>query len=217
MKRLLKKEIRLSASPLSFLFTAFGLMALIPNYPLLVGAFFICFGIFHTFQNSRENSDVLYTALLPVPKADTVKARFLFCIFIQFCGFAVMTAATVLRMIWLKDLPPYRDGALMNANFISLAYALVIFAFFNRIFVCGFFKTAYGFAKPFIAYLTATFLFITLTEVLHHFPGWEILNPAGFENLPFQLIFLAAGGIAYAAVTGIALKRSMDRFEKIDL
>ena len=44
MKNLLNKEIRLAASPLSWLFLVFGLMALIPGYPILVCAFFICFG-----------------------------------------------------------------------------------------------------------------------------------------------------------------------------
>ena len=46
MYKLLRKELKLSASPLSYLFIAFGLMTLLPGYPILVGAFFISFGIF---------------------------------------------------------------------------------------------------------------------------------------------------------------------------
>ena len=32
-------------------------MAFIPAYPILVGAFFVCFGIFRFFQSGRENND----------------------------------------------------------------------------------------------------------------------------------------------------------------
>ena len=69
MKKLLIKEIRLAASPLSFLFLAFSVMALIPGYPILVGSFFVCFGIFHSFQATRETNDILYSVLLPLSKS----------------------------------------------------------------------------------------------------------------------------------------------------
>ena len=40
MKRLLHKELRLSAAPVTYYFLAFALMTLIPGYPILVGGFF---------------------------------------------------------------------------------------------------------------------------------------------------------------------------------
>ena len=75
-RNLLSKEIKLAASPLAWLFISFSLMAFIPGYPILVGAFFICFGIFQCFQSGRENNDILYTVLLPVSKTDAVKAKY---------------------------------------------------------------------------------------------------------------------------------------------
>jgi len=38
MRNIMLKEIKLSASPLAFLFIAFGLMFFIPGYPILCGA-----------------------------------------------------------------------------------------------------------------------------------------------------------------------------------
>ena len=76
MNNLLRKELKLSASPLSYLFIAFGLMTLIPGYPILVGAFFISFGIFQSYQTAREANDILYSALLPISKADVVRSKF---------------------------------------------------------------------------------------------------------------------------------------------
>ena len=61
MRNILLKEMKLSASILSYLFILFGFMFMLPGYPILMGAFFICMGIFHSFQNAREMNDVLYT------------------------------------------------------------------------------------------------------------------------------------------------------------
>ena len=39
MKKLLYKEMRLSANPLSYWFITFSAMTMIPRYPILVGSF----------------------------------------------------------------------------------------------------------------------------------------------------------------------------------
>ena len=61
MSALLKKELRLSASILSYLFIAFGAMAMLPGYPVLCGAFFVTLGIFQSFQSAREANDIVYS------------------------------------------------------------------------------------------------------------------------------------------------------------
>jgi hypothetical protein len=72
MKSLMRKELMLSAAPITFVFILFSTMAMIPGYPILVGAFFICFGIFQSFQSACANNDILYTVLLPVKKTDNM-------------------------------------------------------------------------------------------------------------------------------------------------
>ena len=95
MNKLLKKELRLTAAPITYFFLAFALMTLIPGYPILVGGFFITLGIFYTFQMARESNDILYTALLPCKKQDVVRAKYTFCVLIELLGWllcAVLTA-----------------------------------------------------------------------------------------------------------------------------
>ena len=65
MKNILKKELTLSASILSYLFIIFGLMFFIPGYPILCGVFFVTLGIFQSFQNAREANDVVEEAEAP--------------------------------------------------------------------------------------------------------------------------------------------------------
>lgn len=217
MTKLLSKELKLSASILSFFFIAFGFMALIPGYPILLGAFFTCLGIFQSFQSWRDSNDIVYSALLPVSKADVVKSKFSFCIFIEMCSFVIMIVLTLLRMTVLSDSVVYRTNALMNANLVFLGFALLIFALFNLIFIASYFKTAYYFGKPFVVFIIVNFIVVGIAEALHHIPGLENVNSFGFDNIGLQLSFLIAGIAIYLLLTFFAIKISIRRFEKIDL
>ena len=135
MKNILNKELTLSASILSYLFTLFGLMFFIPGYPILCGVFFVTLGIFQSFQNAREANDIVFSALLPVAKKDVVKGKFLFSCFIELCSILLMVIATLIRMMVLEDVVVYRNNAMMNANFFALGIALFIFGLFNLIFI----------------------------------------------------------------------------------
>ena len=125
MKNLLTKELRLTATILSYLFILFVVMTLIPGYPILVGAFFICLGIFYSFQLGRENNDILFTVLLPVEKSDAVRAKYLFTVFIQAAGFVLAFILTIIRLAALSKAPVYMTNPMMNAPTIFLKVFLV--------------------------------------------------------------------------------------------
>jgi len=217
MKKLLLKEYKLTACPLTFFFILFSIMTMIPRYPILVGAFFVCLGILYTFQFAREDNDVLYTSLLPVAKSDVVKARYIFVISIEMISFIISLILTLVRMIYLSNAAAYADNPMMNANLVYLGSYLIIFALFNLIFVSGFFKTAYYFGKPFMYFSIASFVFIGLMEILHNIPGFSILNITDFSHMGLQLSFLISSIIIWCLMTGISLKKSILRFESIDL
>ena len=87
MKQLVKKEFTFTALPLCYLFLLFSGMTMIPGYPIAMGSFFLCLSLFQSMMNSREQNDLSYTLLLPVSKADVVKANYLFCVGIQLLFF----------------------------------------------------------------------------------------------------------------------------------
>ena len=205
MKNLLTKEFKLCASPLSWIF------------PILMGAFFVCFGIFHSFQSGREANDVLYTVLLPVRKRDFVRAKFAFTCFIQLLGFVLMAVLTALRMTVLSGGKAYVGNALMNATPLFLAFALLIFAAFNVFFLGGFFRTAYKFGMPFLSFGVAALLLMFIGEALHFFPGLHFFNTPGGERLGLQFAILAAAAVLFALATFLSCRASMARFEQIDL
>lgn len=217
MKNLLKKEIKLASSPLTYFFLAFPAMTMLPGYPILLGAFFVCLGIFYSFQNGRETNDILYTVLLPVRKSDAVKAKYLFACFFQIIAFLAAALFTAIRMTVLKDAPVYRSNALMNANLTFLAFVLLMFAAFNVIFLGGFFRTAYGIGKPLLFFIIAAMVLIGAAETLHHLPGLSFLNDSEGAPVKTQCAVLLAAGLLYGLSTYASGVRAERRFERIDL
>lgn len=217
MIKLLQKEMKLAASPLSYMFIAFGLMVFIPGYPILVSSFFVCLGLFQSFQSTRESNDITYTVLLPVAKGDIVRAKYAFCIIIELFYFILTSAAVLVRMTLLSEADVYRSNALMNANLVYLGFALLILGLFNLVFVGGFFKTAYKFAKPFVAFIIAAFLVVGIGETLFHIPVFSALNAFGFTHIGLQASVFTAGLTAFALLTATSLRHAIKNFEKINL
>ena len=216
MNPLLRKEMRLSASVLSYIFIAFAVLTLIPGYPILCGAFFVTLGIFHSFQNAREANDIVYSALLPIAKHDVVKGKFQFAVMIEMLGFLVMVILTIVRMTVLSDAEVYRENALMNANLFFLGMSLVVFGLFNLVFIGGFFKTAYK-LSPFIPCIVAVFVAIVIAEALHYIPGLEAVNAFDFDDIVLQICLLLVGVVLFAVMTYISYRKSCSNFEIIDL
>ncbi len=217
MKPLLNKELKLAASPLSYIFLAGAFMTMLPGYPILTGAFFVNFGIFHSFQATRETNDVLYSVLLPVKKTDVVAAKYAFTCLIQLLGFTLAAGLTALRMTALSGAAPYETNALMNATPLFLAFMLLVDLAFNVLFVGGFFKTGYKIGMPFLFFGIVTLLLVSAGEALHFFPSLAFLNVPAGERLGLQFALLGAAAVLYAAGTFLACRLAQRRFERIDL
>ena len=204
MKKLFYKEMKLSANPLTYWFIAFSAMTMIPSYPILVGSFFICLGIFHTYQQIREYDDVTYTVMLPV------------VLFIELTAFILCTLLTIIRMKILGTAVPYATNQLMNANMAYLGYTMIVFAVFNSIFLAGFFKTTYKIGKPFFIFCVVSFIIIIMGEILHHIPDLESLNNPSNLSMP-QVVIFAIGIVVFMLCTWLSYQKAVKDFEGIDL
>ena len=217
MRNIMRKEMKLSASLLSYLFILFGLMFFLPGYPILCGAFFTTLGIYQGFQYAREANDIVFSALLPISKKDVVRGKYLFVCFIEACSAVLMLLVALIRMTAFADSVVYRMNALMNANLFAVGGALLIFGLFNAVFMGGFFKTAYKLGKPFIAYIVVGFLTVGILEALHHVPGLEAVNAFGFDHIGLQVALLFAGLATFIIMTLLSYRCACRRFERIDL
>ena len=217
MHSIMRKEMKLSASPLAYFFIGFGLMFFLPGYPVLCGEFFVTLGLYQSFMYAREANDIVFSALLPIAKADVVKGKFAFSCMIEMCSFAVMLVTALIRMTVFRDSTVYGSNVMMNANFFALGMALLLFGVFNLIFIGGFFRTAYKMGRPFIVYIIVCFAIIGIAEALHHIPGLEVLNAFGFDCFGLQVTCLIVGAICFAALTLLTYRKACNDFEQIDL
>lgn len=106
---------------------------------------------------------------------------------------------------------------MMNANPAYLGWMLIVFTLFNTVFLGGFFKTAFNFGKPFVLFCIISFIWIAIVETLHHIPGLTWLNDTAALTDGRHWAILAVCLIIYVLVTWLSCKKSIKRFDEVDL
>ena len=230
MKALLSKEFKLCVHPALFIYLGLILMLLIPNYPYLVSCFFVCNGIFFCFQQARENSDAMYTAMLPVSKAQAVKARVWFVVIIEMIDIVLMAGMCAFALIAM----PETNAGGTDHSLSLIAFALVLYAIFNIIYLPSFYKTGYKAGTAFLKSAIGIAIWIVLSDVLMIVSNAILesgLDVAFFrfihENIDcmpktaqawgLQAILFGAGLILYIVCTLLATKISIKRYEKVSV
>lgn len=122
--------------------------------------------------NGRETNDIYYTALLPVKKRDTVKAKCLLMILAQMTQLLISLPFAVLRVHIL----PNGNPAGIEANVAYYGFGLMIYAIFNVILLTQFFKTAYKVDMAFLLAIIPAAIAVIIMEVIVHFPRFEWLD-----------------------------------------
>ena len=214
MKNLLYKELRLVLHPVNIMFLAFSSMLLIPSYPYLIVFFYVCLGIFMMSMAARENKDDYYSMMLPIPKKDTVRARFLMVIFLEMLQIIIAIPFAVLN----RQLFPSGNEAGMDANIAFFGFAFIVFGVFNLIFFTMHYKDTSKIGIPFLAACLGIGTVIMAAEgaayAIPFFHDYIKTMVPGF--LGYQLAILAAGILLYALLTFLSYKKSVRHFETMD-
>ena len=214
MKALLYKEFRLVCHPMTPVFCLFGVMVLIPNYPYTVIFFYVMLGLFFTFLNMREQKDIYYSALLPVPKRDTVKAGCLFVAIIEVASLVLLVPFSVLAV----HLQPGKDNLVgLDPNAALLAAGFLLYALFNAIFLPSFYESGYKVGVSFVKACIPTALAMAVCEALPHFPGLTWLDDLDRAAQLRQLPVLLGSILVYAGCMAFTFWASARRYEKVDL
>ena len=215
MTALLYKQFRLVCHPMTPIFCLFGVMVLIPNYPYTVIFFYVTLGLFFTFLNMREQKDIYYSALLPVPKRDTVKAGCLFTVLIEVLSLVLLVPFSVLAV----HLQPGKDNLVgLDPNAALLAAGFLLYAVFNAVFLPAFYKTAVRVGRSFLLAVVPMTVLMVLVEALSHFPVvGPYLDATDAAGQMRQLPVLAAGAAAFALLSWLAFQRAAKNYERVDL
>ncbi|CUX17838.1 hypothetical protein BN3456_00241 [Clostridium sp. C105KSO13] len=210
---LLYKELQLAAHPNLYIFTLLGVLVIVPAYPYGMVFLFSCIGVYITFMYGRETNDIYYTALLPVKKRDTVKAKCILIVLAQMTQLLISLPFAILRTYIL----PEGNPAGIEANVAYYGFGLMIYTIFNVIFLTQFFKTAYKAGKAFLLALIPAALAAVFMEVVVHFPEFTWLDSVEPKSMLRQLPILALGAAVYIIGINIAYRVSAKHFEQVDL
>ncbi len=214
MKALLYKQFRLVCHPMTLIFCLFGIMVLIPNYPYTVIFFYVMLGLFFTFLNIREQKDIYYSALLPVPKRDTVKAGCAFVVIIEVLSLVVLIPCSLLAV----HLQPGKDNLVgLDPNLALLAAGFLLYAVFNGVFLPSFYANGYKVGMAFINAVIPTTLAMGALEALPHFPALTWLDDLDAATQVRLLPALIASVLLYAGGMALTFRASARRYEKVDL
>lgn len=214
MKALLYKEFRLVCHPMTPIFCLFGIMVLIPNYPYTVIFFYVMLGLFFTFLNIREQKDIYYSALLPVPKRDTVKAGCVFVAIIEVLSLAVLIPCSLLA----AHLQPGKDNLVgLDPNLALLAAGFLLYAVFNAVFLPSFYANGYKVGIAFLKAVIPTTLVMMVLEALPHFPGLTWLDDMDAATQVRLLPYFVAAVLLYGIGTVLTFRRAAAQYEKVDL
>ena len=214
MKALLYKQFRLVCHPMTLIFCLFGIMVLIPNYPYTVIFFYVMLGLFFTFLNIREQKDIYYSALLPVPKRDTVKAGCAFVVIIEVLSLVVLIPCSLLAV----HLQPGKDNLVgLDPNLALLAAGFLLYAVFNGVFLPSFYANGYKVGMAFINAVIPTTLAMGALEALPHFPALTWLDDLDAATQVRLLPVLIGSVLIYAGGMAFTFWASAQRYEKVDL
>ena len=214
MKALLYKEFRLVCHPMTPIFCLFGVMVLIPNYPYTVIFFYVMLGLFFTFLNIREQKDLYYSALLPVPKRDTVKAGCVFVVIIQVLSLVVLIPCSLLA----AHLQPGKDNLVgLDPNAALLTAGFLLYAVFNAVFLPSFYANGYKVGIAFLKAIIPTTLVMMVLEALPHFPALTWLDDMDAATQVRLLPYFVAAVLLYGIGTVLTFRRAAAQYEKVDL
>ena len=215
MKALQWKEWRLSMSPVPLLFLLLSGLILIPNYPYYVTFFYNGLGIFMLMQSLRENSDTAYLMLLPVTKAEMVRARFRTVVQLEL----LQVLACVPFMALRASYGHLNNAVGIEANTAFLGLGLVQMGLFNLVFFPMHYKNAYDLGKPFLLSSIALALGVLVLETLQHILPYlnDVCDSYAAADQLRQIPVLLGGLLVFSLLTARSFTLSVRRFEAADL
>jgi ABC-2 type transport system permease protein len=214
MNNLLYKEFRLSIHPFYYILPVFtGALMLIPQWIFFLVPLYFCFiSASNLFSTYKSNNDLNFSAMLPIPKRDIVKARIISILILELMHIAWAAAFALLNRTIYHTANFSLD---LNPAFFGLIF--IMFSLFNLILFPLFYQTGQKFGFPVILATTAAILFAAAAELLAVFsdPFRRLMETPGRNG--FQLASLTAGMLLFALGAAAAIRLSINRFEKVDI
>ncbi|WDV47551.1 ABC-2 transporter permease [Clostridiaceae bacterium M8S5] len=212
MKNLIYKELKLTISPVLYLFTALTLFMFIPSFPPISNMAYSLIGLITILNVAIGERDFEFTALLPVPRRYIVASKCFDLIYSQFIQLLTSIPCSILLVCVIA---PNGNALGQNTNIFFFGMVFINYAIFNLIFLPWFFKTAEKVNKPLLTGLGAFLVMsILYTVIIKIFP---ILNGISATGAKLRVIILIIAIAIYLGITYLAYRLALNNFKKVSL
>lgn len=215
MTNLLYKEFRLVINPLFFLITLLGALVLIPQWAYFVAPMYLLFiAVPNIIVTAKTQKDNEFTVLLPVRKSDAVRARVLAIALLQVVQIFVIAIFAILNIILY-----HTSNFLIDPNVAYIGCVFAMYGIFNVVFFPMLYKTAYKVGVPLIVAMIFTFAFAAGIEflVVDVPVAAYILDGISRDALIGQIPVLVCGIAVFILLTWISIRKSSERYGRVDL
>lgn len=219
MKNILKlvyKDFKIAVHPTAIVyFVLAGAMFFIPNYPRYIGPLYMFIAVFIMFSADLQYKDREFCGILPVSKADCVKARMITVTILEIGVILVSAVCAYFGNMVFDSTPELSENlAGMESNLTIFAAVLVGYAFSNLIIVTAGYKKSQVRAKDLfaiLAYMAVCGIAEGLASVI------EFLGQDTMEAIIKQIPILIAAIGFYVVLNMITCKIAIKDFMKAEI
>jgi len=197
------------------LITLCGALVLSPQWAFFFAPTYLLFiAVPNIFITAKAQKDIEFTALLPVRKSDAVRARVLAIALLQVVQIFVIAIFATLNIILY-----HTSNFLIDPNVAYIGCVFAMYGIFNVVFFPMLYKTAYKVTVPLIVAMIFTVAFAAGIEflVVAVPVAAFILDGISRDALIGQIPVLVCGIAVFILLTWISIRKSIERYGKVDL
>ena len=224
MKSLLYKEFKLAMHPVIYIFVfVFPLMALIPNYPIVISFIYVCSCypiLFLGANKGQQSNDIYFSCLLPVRRKDIVKARLFLLSIIQLISIVLVTIYGAIGSLYKEDILVEAGDKISDVGFgfgqigSVIGFVLLCFSIYDLIFVTCFYKSGRAIVSSTLLGMLGFMILLCITTLL--LPISITSYFIFFSNLYVQIASILIGLAIYILFHYLTYIRASNLFEKVD-
>ena len=213
---LIKMDLELMPTWVALIFLAIsGMLMLIPVYPRFISPFYILIFIIQTFSFEAEYGQKQFAAILPITKAEYVRAKTLAVVMYETAAILFTVPFAVISASLFRD---FHSFSFIPPNFTCLLQVLLSMSAFNILVMNADFK---GQFKVTPACVVGLILYAvisgTIEGVVQSIPTLSFRMGLSAHDLLLQLPFAAFAIIFFALTAYISYRSAARNYEKAEI
>ncbi len=216
VKKLIYKDLKLLVHPTTYIyfFTA-ALMALIPDYPRFVGPFYVLIGIMTTMTAEAQYRDKEFCGVLPVSKADSVKAWMIIVVILELCTVLWTIPFAIISSLFF-DMGG--ETVMIKHNLMVIVSTLLGYSAANALMISANYRKQFKINLPSFLGMMAYFVVSCFIEMfITNLPGLEFMRTNNPSDLLRQLPFAIVAIVIYALSAYLICRKSIENYENAEV